>query len=38
MARGRRFIIGGIIIVVDLSYLVYGSMREASSILRPLRN
>jgi cytochrome c-type biogenesis protein CcmE len=29
MARGRRFIIGGIIIVAALSYLVYGGMREA---------
>lgn len=29
MARSRRFIIGGIIIVAALSYLVYGSMRGA---------
>ena len=29
MKKSRRFIIGGIIILVALSYLITGSMREA---------
>ena len=29
MRRGRRFIIGGLIIIAALSYLIYGGMREA---------
>jgi len=29
MNRGRRFIIGGIVIVAALSYLIYGGMRQA---------
>jgi cytochrome c-type biogenesis protein CcmE len=29
MKKGRRFVIGGVIIVLALSYLIYGGMREA---------
>jgi cytochrome c-type biogenesis protein CcmE len=29
MGRGKRFLIGGVIIVAALSYLIYGGMREA---------